>query len=324
MTNIWVLTDHRAGNTNQALGLADAIGQNYGIKKLYYNLLACLPNWVLGASSIHIKDSQSADIKNGCPDLIISSGRRTATVALKIKLRCPDAKVVQIMKPDMDPNLFDLILLPQHDQFEDKAGNVLRTIGAINRLNKESLAEHLASFSMHYPQKHLCTIGVLVGGNNKNFKFTKEIAYEFASIIEYLSTIHGAQVFISFSRRTPELVKKIFRESFPGPHIIYDPKEGGYNPYMGLLSIADYMISTADSISMCSEVASSGKPLYIYIPEGFASAKHKYFAQQLFDLGVARPLESDIFKLEKYNCLPLKEGQKAAQYILNNLLKDKH
>ena len=66
---------------------------------------------------------------------------------------------------------------------------------------------------------------------------------------------------------------------------------------------------------MCSEAASTGHPLYIYTPERFASKKHKYFTQQLIDLGIARAIGAKSPALQEYNYTALDEVSKVAKAV---------
>jgi mitochondrial fission protein ELM1 len=139
-------------------------------------------------------------------------------------------------------------------------------------------------------------------------------------IIEQLSINHAAQLFISFSRRTPEAVKEAFYNNFSHPNHIYDPAKGGYNPYFGMLAASDFIITTGDSISMCSDVATAGKPQYIYVPPSFTSPKHNYFVQQLIDMEVARRLLPTTEVLSNFKYKPLAEARKAAKFIKEYIL----
>ena len=57
---------------------------------------------------------------------------------------------------------------------------------------------------------------------------------------------------------------EIFKNKFPEPHMIYDTDGNLPNPYPGIIGEGEYIITTADSISMCSEAASTGKPIYVF------------------------------------------------------------
>jgi mitochondrial fission protein ELM1 len=159
----------------------------------------------------------------------------------------------------------------------------------------------------------------MVGGNTKNYEFSNNDAILLSSLLSKISSNHSLPVFISFSRRTSWQVKQIIRANFTSPNIIYDPEEEKFNPYFCMLGCADYIISTADSISMCSEAASSGKPLYIFLPDDFKSKKHRAFIQQLINLGIARKLDSSISLLEDYPYKPLYEVEKISEIIKSNI-----
>ncbi|WP_218459978.1 mitochondrial fission ELM1 family protein [Rickettsia sp. TH2014] len=94
-----------------------------------------------------------------------------------------------------------------------------------------------------------------------------------------------------------------------------------YNPYIAMLANAEYIISTADSISMCSEAASSGKPLYIFCPPNFNSSKHKIFIKQLVEQKIARIFDESVTMLEEYSYKPLNEAERVAK-IIKSLLKN--
>ena len=55
MKKIWILTDDRAGNNTQVVGIAEALSLPYEEKKLAYNSLVKLPNFIRGASLIGVK-----------------------------------------------------------------------------------------------------------------------------------------------------------------------------------------------------------------------------------------------------------------------------
>ena len=78
---IWVLLDERPGTGNQALGVAEALGRPYVIKDLRYGPIARLPNLLLGASLRVLTADSRTNISPPWPDVVISAGRRAASVA---------------------------------------------------------------------------------------------------------------------------------------------------------------------------------------------------------------------------------------------------
>ncbi|MCC8416589.1 MAG: mitochondrial fission ELM1 family protein [Rickettsia endosymbiont of Gnoriste bilineata] len=357
---IWVLADSRVGNVNQAIALAEKLGLGYQLKPIEYNFWGKLPNFLLALSPIHVKKQllQSWEME-GFPDLIISAGRRTASLASYLKHKSAGkVKIVQIMHPNLPFKQFDIIILPHHDKVSreelctnDK--NILRITGALNNVQAKIQAGGI-ELRKNYPYLKQF-ISVIIGGNSKNYQFTDENAREFAAILSNLTIVNSGEfgarndgatpisnrralsnnvtnfssidyknqdekhtLFISFSRRTPNSAKQIIKNKVPSSAIIYDPteEEAKPNPYFGMLAQADYIISTADSISMCSEAASTGKPLYIFCPSNFKSPKHLAFTQNLLELGIAKILDKSVIQLENYNYAPLNEVEKIANIII--------
>eukprot|EP00899_Mesostigma_viride_P016939 jgi/Mesvir1/25246/Mv20313-RA.1 len=114
-----------------------------------------------------------------------------------------------------------------------------------------------SAFRTNYPELPNF-IAVIIGGSTKSYKFSAETAEFLSNKILAISAYHSLPVFISFSRRTPQDVKEIFKNKFPEPHMIYDTDGNLPNPYPGIIGEGEYIIITADSISMCSEAASTG------------------------------------------------------------------
>ncbi len=320
---VWVIVDHRTGNAVQAIAIAESLGFPYEVKHMEYNIFAKLPNMLLGNSCMFLKDKSKESLKiEHPPKLVISCGRRTALVSAYLKQKYPNVKLVQVMRPGMSADIFDLIVLPQHDKFNKTSkAEVIRTIGALNNIPAriEQYKDNLVS---KYPSMK-SFIGVLVGGNTKDYGFTEADCREFAYSIENAIAYNGIPAFISFSRRTPEHTKKIFRDMFVWPNIIYDPTDinaSMENPYIAMLKFAKFLALTCDSVSMCSEVASTGKPMYVYCPPNFSSKKHKYFLQQLVDLNIAKQLGISTGIMEEYQYTPLNEVEKVVEYIREKLL----
>ena len=317
---VWVLVDSRIGNANQAIELAQTIGKQYEIKNVEYNSFVFLPSYFLSIFPIHIKKAVLSNLKREpLPDVVISAGRRTAALALYLKkLSNGKIKIIQIMRPNIKPNEFDLIILPQHDSFNYTLPNIVRVIGALTNV-RDKIQKSQSDFDSKYPEiKNY--IAVIIGGSTKGYKLTLDNAQLFSKILTNISQNHSLQLFITFSRRTPDIVKSYFKQNFVWPTVIYDPLSGESNPYPAILGRAEYIISTTDSISMCSEAVSTGKPVYVFCPPSFKLKKHNYFIQQLVDLGLARRLDPSINNLEKYDYEPLAEISKVAGIINKKIL----
>ena len=67
----------------------------------------------------------------------------------------------------------------------------------------------------------------------------------------------------------------------------------GDNPYFAYLAFADAILVTADSVSMISEAAATGKPVHILAVDG-GSAKFARFHQLMQRAGVIRPFAGSL------------------------------
>jgi uncharacterized protein len=124
----------------------------------------------------------------------------------------------------------------------------------------------------------------------------------------------GGSLLVTTSRRTPLEVIAILRSKLQNPKYFYDARSEGANPYSGLLACSDIIITSGDSISMCSESCSTGKPVYIYSPISLTPPKYLYFQRRLIESGYAKMLGDN--KGDFYT--PLSDAKIIADYIKEN------
>ena len=314
---IWVLVDHRLGNAHQAIELADAISSNVEIKNVKYNLLSKLPNCILNFYPLHIKNSILLNLRNQpLPEMIISAGRRTAVLALYLKRLTrskSSVKIIQIMGPDIRSQEFDLVILPEHDTSYYQFAKTTRILGALTNIHKKIQASS-NDFITHYPYAKNF-IAVMIGGSSKGYTMTLETIKILIHTLSNISKTQQLPLFITFSRRTPQNIKDYCTKTIGKSNIIYDPHNNQYNPYPGMLGEAKYIVTTIDSISMCSEATGTGLPVYVFCPDNFKLKKHLMFNKSLIDRKIIKELSIDIKKLEQYKYHPLTEIKRVAQIV---------
>lgn len=313
-TKVWVLADERLGGAYQAIAIAEKLGEKFEIKNFKYNFWANLPNFLLTFFPFQITKTSRYQIEDSeVPDILISSGRRSAAIAVYLKETAKKpVKIIQIMRPGLSAEKFDTIILPQHDNFrKSSSSNIIRTIGAINNIEKRIEDSTPSTLSMLQDK----FIVVMIGGAQKNYDFELDNVMHLSEILENIADHHGIQMLISFSRRTPKSVKNYFKDKFSLEHMIYDPESIYKNPYPNVLKKAEFIICTTDSISMCSEAVTTGKPVYLFKPGRFRSRKHNFFTQQLLDLGLARNLDMSTKFLETYEYEKLDELSRVVEII---------
>lgn len=278
---IWAILDDRAGNSNQVLGLVNSLNLPFQTKSLIYTKSVILPNFIRGNCLIGLKNKEI--INEPFPDLVISAGRRSAPIARYIKKKSPTSKLIQIMSPDFGYKDFSLIILPTHDRKINTNTNIVTTIGSLHKVNKEILAKELIIWSKKLSHLKPPFIGLFVGGNSKSGFFNKKHAIELADIANKLASKLNASLLITTSRRTDNEVKDLLIKKIIVPYNLYSYGDNSDNPYLGYLSLADYLIVTGDSISMISECCYTGKSVFIYAPDNITGIKHKLFHKILFD-----------------------------------------
>lgn len=288
MKKVWVLADDRAGNVNQLLGIAEALGWPYERKEIRYNKWVRLPNWLRGRTFIGLDKAYQLALMQDFPDVLLSAGRRSYPIARAIKhLSKGKCKIIQLMNPLNNLGDADLIVLPFHDNWRGKVANVVQMLGTPHRVTAQKLSlekQHWQQVMKQYPPKRL---SLFVGGATKNKPFSIEMADD---LIRAVKELKPASVLVTTSRRTPLDIVHHLKTHLPKPYFFYQFGDEGENPYFGLLSWADMILVTGDSMSMCTECCASGVPVFIFAPDGMVSAKHKRFHDTLFQHGFAAPV----------------------------------
>lgn len=294
MEDVWVLADDRPGNVAQALGVAEALGRPFAIKDIRYDRWGAAPNLVRGRSLLGVAAASRQLLTPPWPRLVIAAGRRTAPVARWLKRRS-GAALVQLMDPGWPGRGdFDLIAKPRHDDDGMAAGGrIMVTLGACHRASPVRLAEAARLWAprlAHLPRPYLL---VVVGGGTKDRPFDAALARQLAAGMTDLRQRAGGSVLMTTSRRTPPEAERILFDAATEPAWRHSWQAGGDNPYPGFLALADSLLVTGDSMSMCSEACANGGPVFIFAPAGMVSDKHARLHQALYERGFARPLGGD-------------------------------
>lgn len=315
------------------------------IKKIKYNSFANLPNFlkINGFFGLNSLSKKSILSQKKAPQVIISAGRKTAPMALYLKnyynhktdiwsrslsnQRIYDKVFcIQIMNPDLNFGLFskskefDLIVLPNHDKIMTQS-NVVRMIGSVSFVNTKFLEEEYQKFVHQLGQISSPKIALLVGGSSKRGNFTTKIAKDLSVIVSKISNNMDAHLLVLNSRRTSQEITDVLELSLDCKKTFFKwQKNDWQNPYFAVLKAADFIIATGDSISMCSEICSLGKPTYIFNPTEICSKKHLKFHQDLFEKGFAKKLDQKSDKLDTFLVKKLDETTRVAQIVVNNFL----
>src|SRR5260221_5899025 len=182
----------------------------------------------------------------------------------------------------MGPREFYLMVVPPLDPARGE--KVLVPTGAVHRVPPARLAEAERRFAAAYAHLPHPRIAVLIGGQNRVYRFGLEKLAAIADQIAALARRHHASLLVTPSRRTGEAGEILLRERFAGlPAAIWDGS--GDNPYFAYLALADAILVTEDSVSMVTEATATGKPVHVISLAG-GSRKFRAFHRQMPDAAV--------------------------------------
>ncbi len=309
----WVLTDGKAGTEAQCLGLCDALAAAVTVKRLQPRApwrwapasLLTLP-WGTLPLGLFQGDGPLAP---PWPELLIASGRPSVGPAVAIRRASKGATFcVQLQDPRVSPRHFDLVAAPRHDHLAGP--NVLATRGALHRVTAAKLAQAADHFGPRYAHLPRPRIAVLIGGTSKHHRLTQSVAERLGRDLRALSDQTGAGLMVTASRRTGSANEETLRRALEGAACEFWDGEGE-NPYFGFLALADHIVVSEDSVTMTSEAASTGKPVYTIGLEGGAP-KFREFHDSLLAEGVTRPFTG---ALDSWTYTPLDDTQRIADEV---------
>ncbi|MCV9935714.1 mitochondrial fission ELM1 family protein [Boseaceae bacterium BT-24-1] len=263
--SLWVLTDGKAGDEVQCLGVAERIGVIPEIRRINPGRPW---SWLMPRGPIdprEASDRPGSPIRSPFPDIAIASGRRAVAYLRAVKKASNGATFTVFLKdPRIGTGAADLIWVSEHDRL--RGTNVLVTITSPHRLAPKALAAARAA-----PPPELAALpppraAVLVGGDSRHHRFRPEDVERFARQLGALAS-SGVALMGSRSRRTPPALDAAIAEVFRR-HGGWWWDGSGANPYVPLLANADAIVTTADSTNMIGEAAATGAPILVFEPHG--------------------------------------------------------
>ncbi|MBX3024835.1 mitochondrial fission ELM1 family protein [bacterium] len=267
---VWVLADHKAGHATQSLGLAAALGFPYEVKALRFNLLNHLSNRIRGASRLGLDRARSAPLRPPWPDLVISTGRRTAPVARWIGAQSGGrARLVQLGRRGGETvDAFDLVATCAHFRLPLHPRRV-EIVAPLHSVTPERLAEAAARFPQLFAEAPRPHVVLVVGGTCARYRLDADIARHMAEQTAAFARSLGGSLFAITSPRTGVESTAALRAGLAGFGRLHEWKPGEVgNPYIAHLALADVLVVSGDSESMLAEAVAAAKPLFIYpLPE---------------------------------------------------------
>jgi hypothetical protein len=165
----------------------------------------------------------------------------------------------------MTPNVvgtapFHFAVVPEHEYPSD-AANVMATVGAPNTIVREELGFVGESLLREFPPEREHRWGILVGGNDKNYRISAEWMRTQVGKILREAARSDVDLYIATSRRTPPEAENALRRmvsSCENTRFLFIASSDPYNPVPAILGACDEIFVTDDSVNMVSEAVTAG------------------------------------------------------------------
>ncbi len=274
-------------------------------------------------------DIQSDDLprkENYKPDVILACAPRAHNlVAAKRKYDLKPTAICLHQPEEMYAEL-DAIIAPSYEPLpEDR--RVIPTVGVMNRMDASRLEasmvelerEAMLPLKLKLEELYRPYVAVLVGGRHVGGNIGIDDGVALARQLNQQLAVLGGSCLISNSARTEEESYEALLNSLTVPFFTYDYKRRTMpNPFEIFLHLADAVVVTGDSVRMLSQVATIGKPLWIYDSEAISFA-YKPLQQQLVAQGAARMLGNDPIQ-PNGQCRALNEARRVAEILQSTII----
>ena len=307
----WIISDGKAGHEALCLGVADALGLEAEVKRIRPSgIWKALAPWA-PVSPAERFGRPGTVFAPPWPRFAFAAGRTTTPYIRALKRRAGiETYTVIMLDPKTGPASADLFWVPEHDK--RRGANVVTTLTAPHRFSARRLADIRAKPDAAIDALGSPRVAVLVGGPNERYLYPEAVIQRFQGVVRSLAAL-GAGLMITTSRRTPAALVAALEELHRETGALLWTGEGP-NPYPAFLAGADAFLVTADSVNMAGEAAATGRPIYVFEPEGGAE-KFKLFHAALRDLGATRPAPDRFEAVETWSYPALDAAQSIAAEI---------
>ncbi len=305
-----LLTEGMHGMISQVEGLAKALDIEFIHEKIEIdNFWKLIPPKLTPIKDFVFKNKIEKNF-----NIVISCGRKSVIPSIFLKKKFKDKIInIHIQNPNVSLDNFDYVVAPEHDDIEGK--NVIKSKGAIHYLREKELENNLDYLKPKINKEKVVTL--IVGGPNKYYDYNKTILSEIFLKIKNNFIKNGYQLIFIPSMRTPKRVIDEAKNYFDENQIIISNVDK--QAYLSSLKLADHIVVFCDSISMISEAAITGRPIYVaqMLPIK-KNERFKKFFKLFKSLNIIRDLENSV---DNWNYEKLNETDRISGYIKEQFKK---
>ncbi len=306
-----LLTEGMHGMISQVEGMAKALNSEYSHKivrlSFPWNLT---PSKITPISEKILKDKIYLTTDEN-PDLVISCGRKSVIPSILIKKKNPKIFSIHIQNPNVNLKNFDIIIAPDHDNL--KGDNVINSKGAIHYVTETEINK--AKFYLADKVSRKKIVSLILGGPSKYYNFNNtELLKIFDKIKTNFLTADYYPIIIP-SMRTPKRIIDLANKEFSKIGLVINTIDK--QAYLSSFALASSIVVTCDSVSMISEAAASGKPIFVaHMKSKKNNYRFKKFFQLFRDMQIIKDLGDNIndWTYEKFN-----EAERIAKIIEKKL-----
>lgn len=307
----WMISDGKAGNNVQMRGVLEALGVEIILKSVSpRGLQRVLSPWI-GVSKSERFGRPGSRFSSPWPDIAVAIGRLTTPYIRELKRHAGNETFTVILQdPKVRASAADLFWVPEHDKL--RGANVITTLTAPHGFSERRLRQMKEILPPDIARLNRPRVAVMLGGSNGDYKYNAASLARLAAVLKRMAAL-GYGLMITPSRRTEKEIIACARKATEGANCIFWDMSGD-NPYPSFLAHADTFLAPADSVNMTGEPCATGKPVYVFHPDG-GSAKFNRFHCALEAHGATRRLHGDFDKLEHWTYAPLNSAQEIADAI---------
>jgi hypothetical protein len=259
---IWALLGARAGDNDQIIALAKALGLPFETKQLSYNRLHLLGPRVLGRSLISLNRSSRELIRaEPPPDLTISAGHRSVPAVQSLRRRSGGrTHSIHVGFPRISPARFDLVIATPQYAIPDHPHLLRIPYALTGAATREPDPDDEALLARLPKPRRL----LIVGGSTLYWMLDEPALLTALDAMLAKAAKKGGSVLVTTSPRTPPAITQAIDKSLDAsraPALLTAPRKSPR--YASLLAAADSIWVTADSVSMVSDAIWTGKPVAI-------------------------------------------------------------
>lgn len=307
----WLFSDGKAGNDVQSLGIANALGLDVTVKRIApKGLHKHLSPWI-GVARRERFGAPGSAFAPPWPDVAIAIGRLTTPYIRRLKQMAREATFTVILQdPKVSLATADLFWVPEHDRL--RGPNVITTLTAPHGFSEQRLKALKSAIPAHIAVLPRPRVAIMLGGSNGDYVYSPAALERLGRAIRAFGE-KGASLLVTPSRRTEPAIVQCARQAVePFPHFFWNMS--GDNPYPFFVAEADMFLAPADSINMTGEPCVTGRPVYVFHPDG-GSPKFTRFHEALMQYGATRAMPERVDALETWDYEPLSSASAIAGEI---------